>query len=41
VARINGCEKWTTHASGLVAASLGHFDAAGHQRELQAGAGRM
>ena len=34
--RISGYEKWTFGADGLIAASLGHFDAADYQRQLQA-----
>ncbi len=35
---ISGYEEWTFDGSGLVAASLGHFDAAEYQRQLKAGA---
>jgi hypothetical protein len=35
--RISGHEEWTFDGSGLVAASLGHFDAAEYQRQLRAG----
>ena len=38
--RISGYEEWTMDRSGLVAASLGHFDAADYQRQLKSGAGR-
>lgn len=37
--RISGYEEWKMDRSGLVAASLGHFDAADYQRQLKAGAG--
>ena len=36
--RISGYEEWTFDRSGLVAASVGHFDAAEYQRQLNAGA---
>ena len=36
--RINGYEEWTLGADGLIASSLGHFDAADYQRQLHAGA---
>ncbi len=32
--RISGYEEWTIGADGLVAASLGHFDAADYDRQL-------
>lgn len=32
--RISGYEEWTIGADGLIAASLGHFDAADYQRQL-------
>ena len=32
--RISGYEEWTTDADGLIAASLGHFDAADYNRQL-------
>ena len=35
--RISGYEEWTIGADGLIAASLGHFDAADYQRQLNAG----
>jgi uncharacterized protein (TIGR02246 family) len=36
--RISGYEEWTLGADGLIASSLGHFDADEYQRQLQAGA---
>jgi hypothetical protein len=36
--RINGFEEWRFGADGLIAESLGHFDAADYQRQLNAGA---
>lgn len=36
--RISGYEEWTIGADGLIAQSLGHFDAAEYQRQLDAGA---
>jgi hypothetical protein len=33
--RISGYEEWTLGADGLIAASLGHFDASGYDRQLQ------
>lgn len=35
--RISGYEEWTIGADGLVEKSLGHFDAAEYQRQLQHG----
>jgi hypothetical protein len=35
--RISGYEEWTLGADGLIAASLGHFDAAEYQRQLREG----
>jgi hypothetical protein len=35
--RISGYEEWTIGADGLIAASLGHFDAAEYQRQLKEG----
>jgi len=35
--RISGCEEWDFGADGLVARSLGHFDAAEYQRQLEQG----
>ena len=32
--RISGYEEWTIGADSLIAASLGHFDAADYQRQL-------
>jgi hypothetical protein len=34
---ISGYEEWTLGPDGLIAASLGHFDAADYDRQLQAG----
>jgi uncharacterized protein (TIGR02246 family) len=34
---ISGYEEWTMGEDGLVAASLGHFDAAEYQRQLKGG----
>lgn len=31
---ISGCEVWTTEADGLIAKSLGHFDAADYAKQL-------
>ncbi len=36
--RFSGYEDWRFGADGLVAESLGHFDAADYQRQLQSGA---
>lgn len=36
--RIEGCEKWTIGADGLIAESMGHYDEAEYQRQLQSGA---
>lgn len=36
--RIGGCEDWRFGTDGLVAQSLGHFDAADYDRQLQQGA---
>ncbi len=33
--RISGYEVWTMSADGLIAASLGHFDQADYQRQIQ------
>ena len=35
--RISGYEEWTIGAAGLIAASLGQFDAAEYQRQLRGG----
>lgn len=35
--RISGFEEWTIDADGLIATSLGHFDAALYQRQLERG----
>ena len=35
---ITGYEEWTFGADGLIARSLGHFDADEYQRQLQQGA---
>ena len=35
--RISGCEQWQIGADKLIASSLGHFDAAEYQRQLQEG----
>jgi len=35
--RISGYEEWTIGADGLIASSLGHFDAAVYQRQLRGG----
>ena len=35
--RVSGYEEWTTGADGLVARSLGHFDAADYARQLKEG----
>jgi len=35
--RISGVEEWTIGADGLIAASLGHFDASEYQRQLERG----
>jgi hypothetical protein len=35
--RISGHEEWTIGGDGLIARSLGHFDEADYQRQLQAG----
>ena len=35
--RISGYEEWTFDRNGLVATSLGHFDAADYRRQLEAG----
>ena len=37
--RINGFEEWTIGADGLIAASLGHFDQAEYDRQLEHGVG--
>lgn len=34
---ISGYEEWTIGADGLIAASLGHFDEAEYQRQLESG----
>lgn len=36
--RLRGYEEWTLDAGGLIAQSLGHFDEAEYQRQLQEGA---
>ena len=36
--RISGYEEWTLGTHGLIASSLGHFDADDYQRQLHAGA---
>jgi uncharacterized protein (TIGR02246 family) len=36
--RISGYEEWTLGTDGLIASSLGHFDADDYQRQLHAGA---
>jgi uncharacterized protein (TIGR02246 family) len=38
--RISGYEEWTLGADGLIASSLGHFDAAEYQRQVTGGAAR-
>jgi len=35
--RVSGFEEWTIGADGLIARSLGHFDAAEYQRQLHVG----
>jgi hypothetical protein len=35
--RISGFEDWLIGDDGLISASLGHFDAAEYQRQLQDG----
>lgn len=35
--RISGIEEWTIGVDGLIAASLGHFDASEYQRQLERG----
>ncbi len=37
--RISGFEQWTIGADGLIAASLGNFDEAEYQRQLEHGVG--
>ena len=37
--RISGHEQWRMGADGLIAASLGHFDGADYQRQIEAGQG--
>ena len=37
--RISGFESWRIGEDGLIARSLGHFDAADYQRQLEGGAG--
>ena len=37
--RISGFEEWTIGEDGLIAASLGHFDEAEYERQLEHGAG--
>jgi uncharacterized protein (TIGR02246 family) len=37
--RINGREEWTIGADGLIEESLGHFDEAEYQRQLESGVG--
>lgn len=36
--RISGYEEWTMGPDGLIASSLGHFDAVEYQRQLREGA---
>jgi uncharacterized protein (TIGR02246 family) len=36
--RISGYEEWTLGADGLIARSLGHFDAADYERQVSGGA---
>ena len=36
--RISGYEEWPIGPDGLIASSLGHFDAADYQRQLNDGA---
>jgi len=35
--RVNGFEEWTIDDDGLIAASLGHYDAAEYARQLEQG----
>lgn len=37
--RIGGFEEWTIDDDGLIAVSLGHFDQAEYDRQVQHGAG--
>ena len=37
--RIRGFEEWTIREDGLIGASLGHFDVAEYERQLEHGAG--
>ena len=37
--RISGFEEWTIGEDGLIAKSLGHFDAADYRRQIDLGAG--
>ena len=37
--RISGFEEWTVGADGLIAGSLGHYDQAEYERQLQQGGG--
>ena len=37
--RISGFEEWTIGEDGLIAASLGHFDQAEYDRQLEHGVG--
>ena len=37
--RIGGCEQWKMGADGLVERSLGNYDAAEYQRQVDHGAG--
>ena len=37
--RISGYEEWTLGSDGLIANSMGHFDEADYERQLNAGAG--
>ena len=37
--RFSGYEEWTLGANGLIAASLGHFDEAEYNRQLEVGVG--
>jgi len=36
--RISGFKSWRIGEDGLIASSLGHFDAADYQRQLEGGA---
>ena len=39
--RVEGYEEWTLSAEGLIAASLGHYDAADYARQLAHGVQRL